>query len=52
MVANKRRGQKAAKDRRDCHQTEQLLEHANELGVDLMEDDSGAIIIMDEKRFR
>lgn len=28
---------------------EQLLEHANELGVDLMEDDSGAIIIMDEK---
>ena len=28
---------------------EQLLEHASELGVDLMEDDSGAIIIMDEK---
>jgi hypothetical protein len=28
---------------------EQLIEHANELGVDLMEDDSGAIIIMDEK---
>lgn len=28
---------------------EQLLEHANELGVELMEDDSGAIIIMDEK---
>jgi hypothetical protein len=28
---------------------EQLLEHANELGIDLMEDDSGSIIIMDEK---
>jgi hypothetical protein len=28
---------------------EQLLEHANELGIELMEDDSGAIIIMDEK---
>lgn len=27
----------------------QLLDHANELGIDLMEDDSGAIIIMDEK---
>lgn len=28
---------------------EQLLNHAEEVGVDLMEDDSGAIIIMDEK---
>lgn len=28
---------------------EQLVDHANELGIDLMEDDSGAIIIMDEK---
>jgi hypothetical protein len=28
---------------------DQLLEHANDLGVDLMEDDAGAIIIMDEK---
>lgn len=28
---------------------EQLIDHANELGVELMEDDSGAIIIMDEK---
>ncbi len=28
---------------------DQLLEHASELGVDLMEDDTGAIIIMDEK---
>ncbi|MDB5183574.1 MAG: hypothetical protein JWO07_255 [Candidatus Saccharibacteria bacterium] len=28
---------------------EQLIDHASELGVDLMEDDSGAIIIMDEK---
>ncbi len=26
-----------------------LLEHANDLGIDLMEDDSGAIIIMDDK---
>ena len=28
---------------------EQLMNHAEEVGVDLMEDDSGAIIIMDEK---
>ncbi|HAC56460.1 TPA: hypothetical protein DCF80_03075 [Candidatus Saccharibacteria bacterium] len=28
---------------------EQLLNHAEEVGVDLMEDESGAIIIMDEK---
>ncbi len=28
---------------------EQLLEHANELGIDLMEDNAGAIIIMDDK---
>lgn len=28
---------------------EQLLNHAEEVGVELMEDDSGAIIIMDEK---
>lgn len=28
---------------------EQLLNHAEEVGVDLMEDDNGAIIIMDEK---
>ena len=28
---------------------EQLMNHAEELGVTLMEDDSGAIIIMDEK---
>lgn len=28
---------------------EQLLSHAEEVGVELMEDDSGAIIIMDEK---
>lgn len=28
---------------------EQLIDHANDLGIDLMEDDSGAIIIMDEK---
>lgn len=28
---------------------EQLTNHADELGVELMEDDSGAIIIMDEK---
>jgi hypothetical protein len=28
---------------------EQLMEHANELGIDLMEDDSGAIIIVDDK---
>jgi len=28
---------------------EQLLEHANDLDIDLMEDDSGAIIIMDNK---
>lgn len=28
---------------------EQLLDHADEIGVDLMADDSGAIIIMDEK---
>ncbi|MFZ2545194.1 MAG: Kiwa anti-phage protein KwaB-like domain-containing protein [Candidatus Saccharimonadales bacterium] len=28
---------------------EQLMGHANEIGIDLMEDDSGAIIIMDEK---
>lgn len=28
---------------------EQLMDHANELGIDLMEDDSGAIIIMDDK---
>lgn len=27
----------------------ELLDHAEELGIDLMEDDSGAIIIMDEK---
>jgi Domain of unknown function (DUF4868) len=28
---------------------EELLNHANELGIDLMEDDAGAIIIMDDK---
>jgi flagellar biosynthesis/type III secretory pathway chaperone len=28
---------------------EQLIDHANELGIDLMEDDAGAIIIMDDK---
>jgi hypothetical protein len=28
---------------------QELMDHANELGIDLMEDDSGAIIIMDEK---
>jgi len=28
---------------------EKLLDHANELGIDLMEDDAGSIIIMDEK---
>ncbi len=28
---------------------EQLMNHAEEVGVELMEDDSGAIIIMDEK---
>lgn len=28
---------------------EQLLDHANELGVELMEDDAGSIIIMDDK---
>ena len=28
---------------------EELINHANELGIDLMEDDSGAIIIMDDK---
>lgn len=28
---------------------EALVDHANELGIDLMEDDSGAIIIMDDK---
>ncbi len=28
---------------------EQLLEHANEIGIDLMEDDAGAIIIVDDK---
>lgn len=28
---------------------EKIIDHANELGIDLMEDDSGAIIIMDEK---
>lgn len=28
---------------------EKLIDHANELGIDLMEDDAGAIIIMDEK---
>lgn len=28
---------------------EQLMEHAEELGIDLMQDDSGAIIIMDSK---
>ncbi len=28
---------------------EELIEHANELDIDLMEDDSGAIIIMDDK---
>lgn len=28
---------------------EELIEHANELQIDLMEDDSGAIIIMDDK---
>lgn len=28
---------------------EELMEHANELGIDLMEDDSGAIIIVDDK---
>ncbi len=28
---------------------EQLMEHANDLGIDLMEDDSGAIIILDDK---
>lgn len=28
---------------------EQLMEHAEELGIDLMEDDAGAIIIMDDK---
>lgn len=28
---------------------EQLVEHAEELGVELMQDDSGAIIIMDER---
>ncbi|MDB5177394.1 MAG: hypothetical protein JWN75_1062 [Candidatus Saccharibacteria bacterium] len=28
---------------------EQLMEHASDLGIDLMEDDSGAIIILDDK---
>ena len=28
---------------------EQIIDHASELGIDLMEDDSGAIIIMDTK---
>lgn len=28
---------------------EQLLEHAEDLGIDLMQDDTGAIIIMDDK---
>jgi len=28
---------------------EQLLDHAEELGIDLMQDDAGAIIIMDDK---
>ena len=28
---------------------EKLLDHANELGIELMEDDAGSIIIMDEK---
>ena len=28
---------------------EQLLDHANEMDIDLMQDDSGAIIIMDDK---
>lgn len=27
----------------------ELIDHANDLGIDLMEDDSGAIIIMDDK---
>ena len=49
MVASKRRGQKLQRIDATAIKQEQLLEHANELGVDLMEDDSGAIIIMDEK---
>lgn len=28
---------------------EQLLEHADELGIEMMQDDTGAIIIMDDR---
>lgn len=50
MVASKKGAvKKLQKINPSLVKQEQLLEHANELGVDLMEDDSGAIIIMDEK---
>jgi hypothetical protein len=50
MVASKKGAvKKLQKIEPGAIKQEQLLEHASELGVELMEDDSGAIIIMDEK---
>ena len=50
MVASKKSAvKKLQKIEPSSIKQEQLLDHANELGIDLMEDDAGAIIIMDEK---
>ena len=50
MVASKKSAvKKLQKIEPGSIKQEQLLDHANELGIDLMEDDAGAIIIMDEK---
>lgn len=50
MVAEKRSAiKKLQKINPTAVKQEQLIDHANELGIDLMEDDAGAIIIMDEK---
>jgi len=50
MVASKKGAiKKLQKINPGAVKQDQLMEHANELGIDLMEDDAGAIIIMDEK---
>jgi hypothetical protein len=50
MVASKKGAvKKLQKINPGAIKQEQLIDHASELGVDLMEDDSGAIIIMDER---
>jgi len=50
MVASKKSAvKKLQKVNPAAIKQEQLLDHAGELGIDLMEDDAGAIIIMDEK---